>query len=80
MMPTNTHPGAKRFLCHIRKRFVYKDMRRDVAECDKKCKDSQKSKFHRHEKMKLGNYLFPKCLFIDINLDIVEFLLPSNGF
>lgn len=50
MLHNISHPRVKVSVDLIRKRFVRKSLRRDVAEYAQKCIACQKSKIHRHVK------------------------------
>ncbi|BES98151.1 multicellular organismal development [Nesidiocoris tenuis] len=63
----------------IADRFVWPQMRADIAKWVRQCNNCQLSKVQRHEKTPLVRFLLPDERFSTIHMDIVGPLPPSRG-
>lgn len=75
-----SHPGNRATIKLISDRFVWPNMRRDVAKFTRECIRCQKSKVHRHNQSALGTYCPPNGRFEHINVDIIGRLPPSGEY
>jgi len=48
--PTIGHPGIARTTEHVRRNFIFPDMKKKIAAYIKKCEHCQKNKASRHAK------------------------------
>ena len=74
------HPGVKVTRELIGQRFVWKEMRKDVAKFVRTCIPCQQSKIVRHNKTPLQRFKTPDARFAHIHCDIVGPLVECNGF
>lgn len=74
-----SHPGVKATVDLVKKRFTWKDLKKDVSNFTRACEQCQKSKVHRHTKSPIGNFPIPQCRFSHVHIDIVGPLPPSRG-
>lgn len=75
-----SHPGNRATLKLIADRFVWPNMRHDVATFTRECVQCQRSKINRHNQTEIGTYCPPNQRFEHINIDIVGRLPPSGEF
>ncbi|CAB0010179.1 unnamed protein product, partial [Nesidiocoris tenuis] len=73
------HPGTRASAKMIADRFVWPQMRADIAKWVRQCNNCQLSKVQRHEKTPLVRFLLPDERFSTIHMDIVGPLPPSRG-
>ena len=72
---------ASRDSCHlISERYVWPNMKRDIACWTRTCHHCQQSKVQRHVKAPLKAFPLPDCRFDSIHVDIVRPLPPSKGY
>ena len=74
------YPGIKATFSLVQKRFVWHNMKKDVKEWVKCCDTCQNGKIYRHNKSPLGHFNIPSPRFENILVDIVGFLIASNGY
>ncbi|VDO03668.1 unnamed protein product [Rodentolepis nana] len=72
-----SHPSIRSTTKSITDRFVWKNIRQDVA---KDCIACQASKVYKHTRSPLNSFLLPEFRFRHIHVDIVGPLPPSNSF
>lgn len=75
-----SHPGIRATNKLMSEKFVWPNMKKDVATWSRNCIQCQKSKIHRHNKAPLTRYDLTESRFDHINVDIVGPLPPSNGY
>lgn len=75
-----SHPGKQATVKLIAERFVWKDMKRDIAQMVRGCMQCQKSKIGRHNRAALETFKVPNQRFKHINIDLVGPLPLSRGF
>ena len=75
-----SHPGIKASRRLISERYVWPNMKRDIACWTRTCHDCQQSKVQRHVKAPLKAFNPPDCRFDSIHVDIVGPLPPSKGY
>ena len=74
-----SHPGIKASRRLVSERYVWPNMKRDIATWTRTCHDCQQSKVHRHIKAPLQTFPAPDSRFDSIHVDIVGPLPPSKG-
>ena len=74
-----SHPGIKASRRLVSERYVWPNMKRDIATWTRTCHDCQQSKVHRHIKAPLQTFPAPDSRFDSIHVDIVGSLPPSKG-
>ena len=74
------HPGIKASVRLISQRFVWHDLKRDVAKWPRQCLDCQRAKVHRHTRSSLDRLPVPEGRFRHVHVDLVGPLLPSDGY
>ncbi|XP_055928525.1 uncharacterized protein LOC129959661 [Argiope bruennichi] len=74
------HPGVKASVDLIRKRFIWKDLRRDVTMWTRACLDCQRSKVHRHTKSSLGTFSTSICNVFPLKLHYIRSSSTCNGY
>jgi len=74
------HPSKKSTIKQISERFVWLNMKKDIAEMVKTCIACQKCKIAQHNKTALENFSVPDQRFTWIHIDLVGPLPPSNGY
>ena len=75
-----SHPGIKASRLLISERYVWRKMKRDIANWTRTCHHCQQSKVQRHVKAPLKAFTPPDCRFDSIHVDIVGPLPPSKGY
>ena len=75
-----SHPGIKATRSLIQRRFVWKNMKKDVSNWVKCCDQCQKSKVIRHNKSPLSQFTIPSRRFENLHVDIVRPLPFRNGY
>lgn len=75
-----SHPGIKASRRLVSERYVWPNMKRDIAQWTRTCHDCQQSKVQRHIKAPLQAFPAPDCRFDSIHVDIVGPLPPSKGY
>lgn len=75
-----SHAGPKPTIDLIKKRYIWKNMKRNCAQWCKFCLDCQRSKVSRHTKAPIGDFSVPNDRFHHVHLDIVGPLPPSQGY
>lgn len=79
LLHTTNHPGVSASTKTITERYIWPNMRRDIATMVKNCIQCQRTKVHRHTKSPYGKYELPQQRFDHINIDLIGPLTPSNG-
>jgi hypothetical protein len=74
------HPGRKSSTKQIIERFVWPNIKKDVAEMVKNCIPCQKSKISIHNKTAIEKFTVPDKRFSWIHIDLVGPLPISNGY
>ena len=74
------HPGIKATRALIQRRFVWRNMKKDVQKWVRSCDACQKGKIVRHNKSPLGKFTMPTGRFEALHCDIVGPLPISGGF
>ena len=75
-----SHPGIKASRHLVAQRYVWPNMKRDIANWTRTCHDCQQSKIQRHVKSPIQSFPAPDSRFDSIHIDIVGPLPPSKGF
>ena len=75
-----SHPGVKASRHLVCSRYVWPNMKRDIANWTRACHDCQQSKIQRHVKAPLQAFEAPGSRFSSIHIDIVGPLPSSNGY
>ncbi len=75
-----SHPGVKASRHLICSRYVWPNMKRDIANWARVCHVCQQSKVHRHVKANVQAFKQPDSRFSDIHVDIVGPLPSSKGY
>jgi len=65
-----SHPSIKASRRRISERYVWPNMKRDIACWTRTCDDCQQSKVQRHVKAPLKAFTPPDCRFDSIHVDI----------
>ena len=73
------HPGVQRTIQAVSAKFVWPNMRADVASWARQCINCQRAKVQRNVVPPIGRFEVPNRRFSHIHVDIVS-LPPSNGF
>ena len=73
------HSGVKPSVRLISQRFVWHDLKRDVAKWARQCLDCQRVKVHRHMCPSLDHLPVPEGHFRHVYVDLVGHLPPSEG-
>ena len=71
-----SHPGIKATQKLISERFVWPNMRRDIAEKCRSCISCQQTKITRHQVTPLQHFRTPNARFSHVHVDIVG----SSGY
>ncbi|GBL70362.1 Retrovirus-related Pol polyprotein from transposon 297, partial [Araneus ventricosus] len=74
------HSGCRATIDAVRRRYIWKSLRKDCTNWCKTCLSCQKSKIDRHTKSPIGKYPLPSGRFRHVNLDIVGPLRICCGF
>lgn len=74
------HPSVRGTVNHLRTKFVWPSILKDLREWSRSCIFCQKNKISRHVSSPLGNFAVPNERFTHINIDIIGPLHPSLGF
>lgn len=74
-----SHTGVRATRKLVSSRFVWPNLKKDIATFVKGCMSCQSSKIHRHTAAPLGTFDPPKCRFSHIHIDLVGPLPQSNG-
>ena len=75
-----SHPGIKATQKLIEERFVWLNMRRDIAEKCRTCISCQQTKITRHQVTPLQHFKTPDARFSHVHVDIVGSLPDSSGY
>ena len=75
-----SHPGIKASCRLISERYIWPNMKRDIACWTRTCHDCQQSKVQWHVKAPLKAFTPPDCRFDSIHVDIVGPLPLSKGY
>lgn len=75
-----SHPGKRATVKLITQRFVWKDMKKDIARWVNNCSNCQRAKVGRHNKAALQKFNLPNQRFEHINVDIIGPLPTSNNY
>ena len=75
-----SHPGIKATQKLIGERFVWPNMRRDIAEKCRTCISCQQTKITRHQVTPLQHFRTPDARFSHVHVDIVDPLPDSSGY
>lgn len=75
-----SHPGIRSSCKLLCERFVWPNMRKDVARWARECVPCQKSKIYKHNKAALQGFNAPENRFEHIHVDIVGPLPVSDDF
>ena len=75
-----SHPGVKASRHLICSRYVWPNIKRDVARWTRACHDCQQSKVQRHVKAPLQTFEAPSSRISHIHIDIVGPLPSSSGY
>ena len=75
-----SHPGIKATQTLIGERFVWPNMRRDIAEKCRTCISCQQMKITRHQVTPLQHFRTPDARFSHVHVDIVGPLPDSSGY
>ena len=75
-----SHPGIKASRHLVAQRYVWPNMKRDIANWTRTCHDCQQSKIQRHVKSPIQSFPAPDSRFDSIHIDIVGPLPPSKGY
>ena len=75
-----SHPGIKASRQLVSQRYVWPNMKRDIAQWTRSCHACQQSKVYRHVKAPLQSFPAPAARFDSIHVDIVGPLPPSQGY
>ena len=73
------HPGVQRTVQAVAAKFVWPNMKADVANWARQCINCQRAKVQRNVVPPIGRFEVPNRRFSHIHVDIVS-LPPSNGF
>lgn len=73
------HSGARATTNAVRKRYIWRSIRKDCSNWCKTCLDCQRSKVSRHTRSVPGQFPIPSERFQHVHLDIVGPLPPSQG-
>lgn len=79
MMHNLSHPGKKSSIKLVADRYVWLNMKKDIAEWVQNCISCQQTKIHRHTKSPHGVFKGPSERFRHVNIDIVGPLPSSHG-
>ena len=79
-MHNHSHPGIKATQKLIGERFVWPNMRRDIAEKCRTCISCQQTKITRHQVTPLQHFRTPDARFSHVHVDIVGPLPDSSGY
>ena len=79
LLPTAGHAGMRRTLATISKKYFWKNMKLDVENFIKKCKQCQIFKVGRCEKPQMTVTTTASSAFEKIYMDLVGPLIPANG-
>lgn len=74
------HPSKKSTIKLISERFVWPNMKKDIAEMVQTCISCQKSKIAQHNRAALQSFSTPSKRFSWIHIDLVGPLPISNGY
>ena len=75
-----SHPGIKASWHLVSQRYVWPNMKRDIAQWTRACHACQQSKVHRHVKAPFQSFPAPAARFDSLHVDIVGPLPPSQGY
>ena len=75
-----SHPGIKASRHLVSQRYVWPNMKRDIAQWTRACHACQQSKVHRHVKAPLQSFPAPAARFDSLHVDVVGPLPPSQGY
>ena len=75
-----SHPGIKATQKRIEERFVWPNMRRDIAEKCRTCIFCQQTKITRHQVTPLQHFKTPDARFSHVHVDIVGPLPDFSGY
>ena len=75
-----SHPGIKATQKLIGERFVWPNMRRDIAEKYRTCISCQQTKITRHQVTPLQHFRTPDARFSHVHVDIVGPPPDSSGY
>ena len=75
-----SHPGIKATQKLIGERFVWPNMRRDIADKCRTCISCQQTKITRHQITPLQHFRTPDARFSHVHVDIVGPLPDSSGY
>ena len=75
-----SHPGIKASRHLVAERYVWPNMKRDIASWIRTCHDCQQSKIQRHVKAPMQAFPAPDSRFDSIHVDIMGPLPPSKGY
>lgn len=75
-----SHPGKNATIKLITERYVWPNMKLEIANLTKHCIQCQKSKISKHNKSIIENFKVPDNRFEHINIDIIGPLPASNNF
>ena len=73
------HPGVQRTIQAVSAKFVWPNMRAEVANWARQCVNCQRAKVQRNVVPPIGRFEVPNRRFSHIHVDIVS-LPPSNGY
>ena len=73
------HSGIKATRNLLQRRFVWKNMKKNIRDWVKCCFSRQKGKIIRHNKSPLGQFNIPSGRFENLHVDLVGLLPSSNG-
>ena len=73
------HSGIKATRNLLQRRFVWKNMKKNIRDWVKCCVSCQKDKIIRHNKSPLGQFSIPSGRFENLHVDLVGPLPSSNG-
>ena len=73
------HSGIKATRNLLQRRFVWKNMKKNIRDWVKCCVSCQKGKIIRHNKSPLGQFSIPLGRFENLHVDFVGPLPSSNG-
>lgn len=72
------HPSNRVTIRHLKQKFIWPGMRRDVTRWSRECISCQKCKIQRHNRLQPAFIDVPDNRFDHVHLDIIE-LPPVNG-
>ena len=74
------HPGIKATVRLMTERYVWPNIKKDVANWTRQCIPCQRAKVHRHNTSPITSFTPPDERFSHIHVDLVGPLPVSNGF